>query len=107
MKALKSILFAFLTFASIQSATASSDPATSTTGEIRQMLQSTIDSKDFTADTKVYITFMLNTKNEVMVMSTDNQSLDGFIKSTLNYHSVASVDLEQGKVYTLPVLLKK
>lgn len=107
MKVLKSFLFAVLTFASIQSATASSDPATSTAGEIKEMLQATIESKDFTNDTKVYITFMLNTKNEVMVMSTNSDGLDGVIKSTLNYHIISSVDLEQGKVYTLPVLLKK
>lgn len=107
MKVLKSILFAFLTFATIQTASASEDPGLTTATEIKEILQANIDAKDFSSDTKVYITFMLNTKNEVMVMSTNSDGLDGVIKSTLNYHIISSVDLEQGKVYTLPVLLKK
>lgn len=56
---------------------------------------------DLTAQVK----FMLNNKKEIIVISvdTDNELLEGFVKSRLNYKKVDSKDCKRGETYTVPV----
>jgi len=61
---------------------------------------------DFEEDV-LYVHFMLNTKNEIIVLSTDNQALDNKIKEELNYRAVKSEGVEANIVYTLPVRIKE
>ena len=107
MKLFKSILFAILTIGSLQTASASSDPMTTAATEIRDMLKSSLENQQFDNNTKIFITFILNENNEVLVLSTNDNSLDRVIKNTLNYKVLENLDLENGKKYTLPVTLIK
>lgn len=54
-------------------------------------------------DEVLYVHFMLNSKNEIIVLSTDNEDLDQKIKGELNYRAVKVKGVEQNKVYTLPI----
>ncbi|MEY3419804.1 MAG: hypothetical protein RIR48_84, partial [Bacteroidota bacterium] len=69
-----------------------------------------LNSIDFTnyikSDTKINISFFINSQNEVIVVATNNKDLDGVVKSTLNYKKIAVNDLEYNKVYTVPVHIK-
>jgi len=50
------------------------------------------------------VSFMLNDENEIVVISveTEDDNVERFVKSRLNYQEVAST-LEQGKAYKVPV----
>jgi len=50
---------------------------------------------------------MVNSNNEIIIISTDQKNLDSSIKSTLNYKKLKSSDMEVNVTYTLPVSLKK
>jgi len=56
---------------------------------------------------KVYLRFMLNNKNEIVVLSTgtDNAYLDAFIKNRLNYKAVKNVPLKE-KFYNMSIVFK-
>ncbi len=105
MKCLKSFLLVAVTLFSTMNLSASSDPTTTVATEIRTMLQSTLSDIEIKEDTKVFITFMLNESNEVIVLSTNNDKLDDTIKRLLNYKEINATNLEKGKKYTLPVLM--
>ncbi len=57
--------------------------------------------------TTVKVSFMINGKNELIVVNTNNRNLDGLIKSAMNYKQIAVTDLEYGKIYTIPVKIEK
>jgi hypothetical protein len=57
-------------------------------------------------DMKVNITFLVNTHNEIIVVSTSHPELDGLVKSTLNYKKLNMGELEYNVLYTLPVTIK-
>ena len=48
---------------------------------------------------------MLNSDKEIIVLSiaTDQEDLEYFIKSRLNYHKVAISEYEEGKKYTVSI----
>lgn len=49
------------------------------------------------------IRFMINEKQEIIVLSTDNNSLDLTIKEALNYDKLKSKELKPFEVYIVPV----
>lgn len=57
-------------------------------------------------DTKVFVNFMITTSNEIVVLSTNNEDLDGLFKSRLNYQHLDTEGLENNKTYTIPVRVK-
>lgn len=73
-------------------------------------IQNILNTIDFTgmvkSDTKVNISFFINSQNEVIVVATNNKELDGVVKSTLNYKKIAVNELDYNKVYTVPVHIK-
>ena len=73
-------------------------------------IQTLLNSIDFTqyvkGETKVNISFFINSQNEVIVVTTNNKDLDNVVKSTLNYKKISVNDLEYNKVYTVPVHIK-
>ena len=72
-----------------------------------QTILKTIDFQNFIEkETKVSISFFINSQNEVIVVSTNNKDLDAVVKSTLNYKKIAVIELEYNKVYTVPVVIK-
>jgi hypothetical protein len=83
----------------------------STTEQLRSEIAQTLSkinvgSLDFKEST-VYVNFMINDKNQVIVLSTDNEKLDHAIKKSLNYHTLTSVQAAVNKMYILPVKLKQ
>jgi len=107
MKVIKTLLFALLTFATIQTATAGTEPTTSTAREIKNLLDDAFNKIEVESETKVYITFMITESNEIVVVNTSNDTFDDTIKNKLNYKNIISNDLQKGKKYTLPVTLIK
>ena len=55
---------------------------------------------------RAQVLFMLNDDKEIVVLSVDadeNSSLEGFIKSKLNYQEVDLANYEEGKKFTVSV----
>ena len=55
---------------------------------------------------KIKVRFMINSDNEVIVLHTNNEKLDSFIKSTLNYRSLKNDDLKVNQIYIMPITFK-
>ena len=108
MRITKSILFTALFALVLGTATASTNPNTNTARkEIKTLIQKANLTEYLKDDVTVNVTFMVNAKNEIIVMSTDQENLDTRIKSTLNYKKLKSSDMKVNMTYTLPVILKK
>ena len=108
MKNLKSIfaVFGFALLTHFSNAADVSGAKKPEGAQIRTMLN-TIDFTNLVkSETKVNISFFINSQNEVIVVTTNNKELDGVIKSTLNYKKIAVNELEYNKVYTVPVHIK-
>ncbi len=58
---------------------------------------------------EVEISFVLNKKNEVVIMSVDssNDEVTSFIKGKLNYKTVKVKGIKKGKVYRVPLKIKQ
>jgi len=108
MRITKNILFAALFTFVLGTASANTDPTTTTArNEIKTLIQKADLASNIKNDMTVNVTFMVNAKNEIIIMSTDQKSLDRSIKSTLNYKKLKSSDMKVNVTYTLPVRLKK
>ena len=59
-------------------------------------------------DLKTTLSFMINNKNEVVVISVDskNTSLNTFVKNKLNYKKVSVKGLKKGNIYKMPINIK-
>ena len=87
---------------------ANTNPETnSARSEIKELIEKANIAADIRSDVTVNVTFMVNAKNEIIIMSTDKKKLDSSIKSTLNYKKLKSSDMKVNVAYTLPVILKK
>ena len=99
-----SILFAFV----LGTASASIDPTVkSARTEIKELIVKADITNNLASEVTVNVTFQVNSKNEIIVISTDNDDLDSNLKSVLNYKKLKSSDMNVGTTYTLPVKLKK
>jgi len=108
MRVTKSILLSALFALVIGTASANTNPNTNTArNEIKTLIQKSNLADDLQNDVTVNVTFMVNAKNEIIIMSTDQDKLDRSIKSTLNYKKLKSSDMKVNVTYTLPVVLKK
>ena len=58
-------------------------------------------------DMTIHVTFQINSKNEIIIISTDQEKYDDNIKYTLNYQKLESTDMKINTNYTLPIVLKK
>ena len=108
MRITKSILLSTLFAFVLGTATANTTPETNNArNEIKTMIQKADLASSLKNDVTVKVTFMVNAKNEIIIMSTDQKNLDSRIKSTLNYKKLKSSDMKVNVTYTLPVILKK
>ncbi len=108
MRITRSIFLTALFAMILGTATANTDPETKTArNEIKQLIQKSNLAENLEADITVNVTFMVNAKNEIIIMSTDQKKLDNRLKSTLNYKRLKSSDMKINVAYTLPVTLKK
>ena len=105
---ISSILLSALFALVLNSATAHTNPETNTArNEIKTLIQKSNLANNLKNDVTVNVTFMVNSKNEIIIMSTDQENLDSSIKSTLNYKKLKSTDMKVNVTYTLPIVLKK
>ena len=108
MRITKSILMTALFALILGTATASTNPETnSARHEIKKMIEKADLAESIKSDVTVNVTFMVNSNNEIIIMSTDQKNLDSSIKSTLNYKKLKSSDIKVNVTYMLPVILKK
>lgn len=65
-----------------------------------------IDTKEKMA---AKISFMLNNKNEVIVISvgSENTAIDSYVKEKLNYKVVKVDGIKKGEIYQMPLKIKK
>lgn len=79
-------------------------PTKSLAGQIADLLDDNplvVGKSDLIATVR----FTLNSEKEIVVLSvtTDNENLEGFVKSRLNYKKVDLNNFQEGRYYTLPV----
>ena len=65
-----------------------------------------IDLSGLDDEREVLVDFILNYKGEIMILSTNDESLDLRIKNRLNYKRIANNELEVHTKYTINVLFK-
>ncbi len=79
------------------------EPAKTLSGHIARLL----DDNSFVAeqDMTATVRFTLNSKNEIVVLSvdTDDQVLESFVKSRMNYEKVNLPNVKKGRYYMVPV----
>lgn len=110
MNKIKSLISAFA-FILIASSTFANDINTSTLDDLRTEIAkhlSNVDLEKLDGDSATMkIKFLVNDKNEVIVLSVDNDSFDETIKSRLNYQVLDTDDVVKNTVISVPVTLKK
>lgn len=110
MNKIKSLISAFA-FILIASSTFANDISTSTLDDLRTEIAkhlSNVDLEKLDGDSATMkIKFLVNDKNEVIVLSVDNDSFDETIKSRLNYQVLDTDDVVKNTVISVPVTLKK
>ncbi|WP_299211031.1 hypothetical protein [uncultured Aquimarina sp.] len=98
------LLAAVFAISSIASAsTKSTEPETSFTEEVKELLKK--PSFKIDNEIKAKVVFTLNAEGEIVVLSVDSESeiVKSFIKNRLNYQKIET-KLETGiKFYTIPV----
>jgi hypothetical protein len=108
MRITKSILMTALFTLILGTASAGTNPETNTARyEIKKMIEKAHIALSITNDVTVNVTFKVNAKNEIIIMSTDKKKLDRKIKSALNNKKLKSSDMKVNVTYTLPVILMK
>lgn len=66
-----------------------------------------VNFKEFISkDTKIIIHFTINDYNELVILSTNNEDLDGYIKNSLNDKKIELSKLQYNKEYDLPLVIK-
>ena len=75
--------------------------------EIKELIQKSDAFKEIKKDMTIHINFMVNDKNEIIILSTDDSNMDKLIKGILNYKKLKSSDIKINTKYTLPLVLKK
>jgi len=110
MNKIKSLISAFA-FILIASSTFANDLNTSTLDDLRTEIAEHLGDLDLQNlgddSTTMKVKFMVNDKNEVIVLSVDNDSYDDTIKSRLNYKKLDTDGIVKNTVISVPVTLKK
>jgi hypothetical protein len=83
------------------------NPTRNLSNQISEMLSVnnfSIEHNDLTAQVR----FTLNADGEIVVLSvnTEFDEMESFVKTKLNYQKVNLIDVEEGKVYTIPVRIE-
>ena len=74
-----------------------------TVKEIKELIQDMDLDYLKLEDQTIKVQFMLNAEDEIIVLGTDDESLDQRIKSHLSYTHIKENDLESYKIYIVPV----
>ncbi|SHI47401.1 hypothetical protein SAMN04487911_102176 [Arenibacter nanhaiticus] len=84
------------------------NPAKSLSEQIGQLLEGNNIRVNHGEDLFATVYFTINNEMELVVLSvaTEEEGLDAFLKSRLNYNKVSAEGYEEGKTYKIPVRLK-
>lgn len=109
MKTIKAFAVAFLliaSFSSISNARTIDDPHMDLRKAVTNLLKA--PNLNTSLDESVRISFFVTADEELVVLKTDarTKSLDEFIKSRLNYHTIKVKDLEFNRIFHLKVHFK-
>ncbi len=82
-------------------------PAKSLSSQIATMLSDN-NFTEVKSDLTAQVRFTLNSEGEIVVLSvdTDSDTIERFVKNRLNYKKVELNQVEEGKIYTIPVRIK-
>jgi len=112
MKNLK-VLFAAITLTLFSTSTAFAFTETTAKNNLRTEMVSLLGDKsslELEVQTlKANVSFIINEKNQVVILSVDskNENIDTFVKSKLNYKKVKASGITKGKIYIMPLKIKK
>ena len=109
MKSLKNVIASFSLLVLVLNASYANDIKTIKKPEVNQiqsMLKKIEYGQFLEKETKLNISFFVNSQSEIIVISTNNKELDSIIKSTLNYKKLALDKLKFNEIYTVPVIIK-
>ena len=86
---------------------AGAKPDKSLSSQISTMLSDNNFSEEDCNQT-AQVRFTLNANGEIVVLSVDTEfeSMERFVKGRLNYKKVDLTKIEEGKIYTIPVIVK-
>ena len=56
---------------------------------------------------RTYVQFIVNAKNEIVVVNVSSSDFSARIKDKLNYKKIRTEDVSQNEIYTIPVVFKK
>ncbi len=108
MRITKSLLLSALFTLVLGTTFAKGDPAAkSARTEIKEMITKADFAKEISEDVTLNVRFQVNGKNEIIIISTDNDKYDASLKDVLNYKKLKSSDMSINMIYTLPIKLKK
>ena len=106
----KSWLFSFLMVAFLATSAFSnsnSDLGPETINQQFAKLLKGINVDYLDTDQTVYVDFMINEKSEIIVLATNNETLDKALKLRLNYKTLNTEELDLFERYTVPISFKK
>lgn len=83
------------------------DPIENPSKTLSNQIQSMLVNNNFNIvdDLTADVRFTVNQEGEIVVLSINTESveLEGFVKGRLNYQKVDFSQIEEGKIYTVPV----
>ncbi len=106
MTTIKKSFFAALFLISLTASATDFKTIQSETKQIQNILQRTDFTDIITNTTTVKVNFIVNSHDEIIIVSTDNESLDQIIKDVLNYKKLDITVLKRNEIYTLPITIK-
>ncbi|WP_235299433.1 hypothetical protein [Portibacter marinus] len=75
--------------------------------EIVDMVK-TIDISDMEKQyERTYVQFIVNSKNEIVVVNVSKREFAERIKNKLNYKKLKTEDVQRNEIYTVPLVFKK
>lgn len=103
---LSALMIGFFSFSSYAGDPVAKKDNTNVSTQIQKLLIG-LDITSLENEETLKIDFMVNSKGEIIVISTNNNDLDSSLKNKLNYKKLKAKNLETFKTYTVPVKIKK
>ena len=105
----KSSFFLSLAFIALCFTTSFANPIFKANTDLQEKVKKVLNNFDFDdmEGQTLKIRFMLNDKDEIIVVSTNDKNLDDRIKTALNYTKIDRENLRHFEVYVLPVRFSK
>lgn len=105
------LFFVAIICALFASVTTYANPSETNPDDLRKeivKLVSSIDLSDMDSQyERTYIQFIVNAKNEIVVVNVSQKEYASRIKSKLNYKKLKTEDVQQNEIYTVPIVFKK